>query len=493
MPRSLEREVLPRTVRTGSSSASAQTAELFLCLQGVPAAERPYFVKRRRFGEGKRLGGVMILLLLAAALALAACTPGPEATSKHAPSIVLRSAGTDGQRPRSAEQPSTSVSTTSTTVATSAIGGTSATKIVSRDLTYVSCALSTNCVAVGDAYGGGGGIPYLLAAGWNGRSWRLTHPAELPDTFQDQFNAVSCSSATFCMAVGLDSRTFTSGYVPLAETWDGAKWRIVSPTEPSHGSAEAVSCTSSSFCLAVGERLETAGAVQAAWGWNGKAWQVEKAPVPSEWQKDKLGPTLDGVSCQRPDECVLVGGRSASFTASMPQESPAFVDYLNGNQWTSAVLATPANSQATIHALSCWPARGCMAVGTWAPVPGPSVPQKEEGFHALAVFASGNHAPLGGQAMAGGLSGVSCTSADTCVAVGNYLTDDGPNRSAIWRGAGWTVVPEAPTNGGFLSGVSCMSPTACVAVGGRYIGNSDDEPTSQIWNGSRWRTVPVPS
>ena len=98
----------------------------------------------------------------------------------------------------------------------------------------------------------------------------------------------------------------------------------------------------------------------------------------------------------------------------------------------------------------------------------------------------------------GALSGVSCTSAAACTAVGDYgnSSDNPTTLVESWNGTSWTVVPSpspgSSANG--LSGVSCVSAAACTAVGSRA-DSTDLLPKTLIesWNGASWSVVPSPN
>jgi photosystem II stability/assembly factor-like uncharacterized protein len=80
-------------------------------------------------------------------------------------------------------------------------------------------------------------------------------------------------------------------------------------------------------------------------------------------------------------------------------------------------------------------------------------------------------APAG--ALSSGLADVSCTSADSCSAVGSYVNSAGQTLTlaATWNGSVWTKVkspnPSGAT-GSELFGVACGDPTTCVAVGDSF-------------------------
>jgi hypothetical protein len=104
------------------------------------------------------------------------------------------------------------------------------------------------------------------------------------------------------------------------------------------------------------------------------------------------------------------------------------------------------------------------------------------------------------------LRGVSCTSANACVAAG-YVQSVAPNGSVFlttlaesWNGQVWTIrsTPNLP-GGGALEGVSCASTTACIAVGARNQSfDQDGYPKSsrtlaERWDGHRWTIQSTPN
>jgi hypothetical protein len=141
-------------------------------------------------------------------------------------------------------------------------------------------------------------------------------------------------------------------------------------------------------------------------------------------------------------------------------------------------------------AVSCTGAGACMAVGT--------------GTHAP-VFATWNgrtwrtgtmHAPPP-QAQEFSITGVSCVSADSCVAVGSYQygVKAQPNPNARdktlaeqWNGRTWRLLPTVDvSHEDFFTAVSCASADDCTAVGdtmGLALG--------ERWNGKTWRAERMP-
>jgi len=105
-------------------------------------------------------------------------------------------------------------------------------------------------------------------------------------------------------------------------------------------------------------------------------------------------------------------------------------------------------------------------------------------------------------AMPGELHGASCISASDCVAVGDHFSREGGIGEALierWNGATWSVVPSPspahfPHSGAELDGVTCVSANDCLAVGWYLYSHSQNGelPFSLRWNGSKWSQVNAP-
>src|SRR5439155_10824777 len=108
------------------------------------------------------------------------------------------------------------------------------------------------------------------------------------------------------------------------------------------------------------------------------------------------------------------------------------------------------------------------------------------------------------------LSGVTCTSASDCWAVGEYggnYYNGTPNQTLIeqWDGTQWSIVtsPNYPTRtgesyyGNYLEGVTCTSPSQCWAVG--YYWPAPNQPAwgtetlIEQWDGTSWSIVASPN
>jgi hypothetical protein len=153
------------------------------------------------------------------------------------------------------------------------------------------------------------------------------------------------------------------------------------------------------------------------------------------------------------------------------------------------VLPTPnpiGSLQSVLSAVSCASRRSCVAVGNTQPVKGPTAPLAEvwDG-RTWAVTPVPNLA----SADVSVLSGVSCTSNRSCVAVGesspNFVTE---TLAEIWNGTVWTIQPtpnESAISNRLLS-VSCTSPSACIAVGSTENFDGSFSLLAEVWDGTTW-------
>lgn len=375
-----------------------------------------------------------------------------------------------------------------------------------------------------------------IAAGW------AIQPTVLPAGLSDsEMSDVSCSSSTSCMAVGDDDNGYNSSGTSildpgaLAEGWNGTAWEIepVADTAGQTTSLARVSCVSATFCMAVGSTARAylplspasgegggAGSRALAELWNGTGWTIQSTPSPT----GKTGGGLTGVSCLRSTFCVAVGTIGAY--------QGGFAEIWNGSAWhllptLSSVQVRSlgqrgrlSRQRVSLTAVSCVTRTACAAVGSYDSDPGPGVNE----YGAVAErwggrrwtaqkFPSGSGEFTFNQVTDGTLTGVSCASKSSCMAVGYGPPIDGSGFDPslqfadYWNGVRWTITPTVgiprdhgdrrwPT--GPLYGVSCTSPTMCIAVGQREPGEYTTsraihvEPLIQEWNGQRWTPVATP-
>lgn len=330
----------------------------------------------------------------------------------------------------------------------------------SRPLLAVSCFSARNCTAVGG----------LFSERWNGRRWsfhRVATPASSMTAF-DYLSGISCATARACLAVG-SQRPSANGsadydYSPLAELARGNRWSDVSPapSQTANDYLQAVSCPSASECIAVGQGV----AAVLALGWNGQDWTVQLSPANAPGMS-----ILEGVSCPTLQRCIAVGyeqrdpsapfrplverwngvgwsimptpGASATQNAVLNAVSCTrqtctavgsvgyrqLVERWSGHGWS--IQRAPAGAPlAALNGISCVSSDDCIAVGA---LTGP------QAFHSIAERWNGSRwslqstsAPAGGSI----LWDVSCASRTNCFAVGES------RRSPLiehWTGARWSI------------------------------------------------------
>ena len=370
-------------------------------------------------------------------------------------------------------------------------------------LTAVSCPSPRACTAVGDSVTSTG-TQVTLAERWNGSRWAIQPVPNPAGSLAAGLSAVSCPSPHACTAAGL----FAPGTAPpgvtgvLVENWNGTRWRIrpaPSPPPPpgvhSGSNLSAVSCTSPRACTAVGSYTGTGKAVGVrtlAERWNGSRWAIQHTPNPAS------GATLSAVSCPSPGACVAAGSYVVQFPVAIvpgfPVPARTLAEARHAGSWH--IQATPDRAGAALFneltAVSCTSSRACTAAGDYLNGAGT--------FAALAGRWNGTRwtiqpipTPRPARAFETSLTGVSCSSARACTAVGSYSSFTSPARTLAerWNGTRWRIQAAANPGGGpgtFLFGVSCSSARACTAVGSAGKG----VPLAERWNGRRWAIQPAP-
>ena len=246
------------------------------------------------------------------------------------------------------------------------------------------------------------------------------------------------------------------------------------------GSADSVlmgvSCVSAQHCVAVGGPDDSPGAVLVE-RWNGTRWSIEAVRQPAGTEQG----LLRAVSCTPSSACLAVGATRARTGAWS-----GLVERLAAGRWSFAAARKRAWWAASwLDAVSCTTPSACMAVGRYEDRAGVSFPLAER------WDGSRWHIQPAGRIPYGELEGVSCTSADSCTAVG---TDVSSQLIERWDGRRWSMVT-APGTGSdetSLRAISCTAGRACTAVGESVIVDVASFPLAERWNGITWsRQLPV--
>jgi hypothetical protein len=88
------------------------------------------------------------------------------------------------------------------------------------------------------------------------------------------------------------------------------------------------------------------------------------------------------------------------------------------------------------------------------------------------------------------LSSISCTSSTACIAVGGYRAEKGSGQTLVeqWNGTEWKILASPPSSYE-LHAISCWSATGCMVVGT----SSSSKNLAVVWNGTEWKSLEVSS
>jgi hypothetical protein len=335
-------------------------------------------------------------------------------------------------------------------------------------LSSVSCPARPSCVAVG-RYSTAAGTDVPLTMVRSGRRWRLVATPALNGARYAQLSSVSCTRSTWCMAVGFVLSSSSAGTErALVERWNGETWKALpSPVPAGKDPAgmevglAGVSCPGPRVCLAVGAYVRSGVNVQAqplAETWNGSSWSLVSAPNP----RAENGSGFTATDCTGIDRCETVG-----FYDYGDVDQAATAYSWNGATWSAQDVVNPGGQSVnTLTSVGCTAANACASVGSWTGDFPLSLAERWDGTSWVRQSIANPPA-----AVTDDLAGVDCPGANLCVAVGSWANNgnDYPSLplTAEWDGTAWSLTRAAVPAGAnaALAAVSCPPAGACVAVG----------------------------
>ncbi len=362
-------------------------------------------------------------------------------------------------------------------------------------------------------------LPSTSTPSGNG-SWTATE-APLPANagsgylYFDSLSAVSCPSASYCVAVGGYTDTSKDNEGVLL-TWSGKAWTAAQAPLPANALPDetsdpgnyvsGVSCVSASYCVAVGSYVTTDDTLEGLLlTWSGGAWTATEAPLPPN-AISQPSVSLPAISCSSTTSCVAVGDyedTSGDFDGLLLTWS--------GGAWTATEAPLPANGRAdsSVIGVSCPSASSCVAVGNYHE----TTYGELEGL--LLSWSGGawtaTEAPLPPNAaddsspdytsQSATVSGVSCPSISYCTADGTYVDKSEGSDGVLltWSGGAWSASQAPlPANGGgytgspYYFGMSCPSTSYCVATGTYDSNASAAEGALLTWSGGAWTAAEAP-
>jgi hypothetical protein len=329
-------------------------------------------------------------------------------------------------------------------------------------LAAVACESTTSCLAVG-SYEAGSTTRHLIER-WNGSAWVILGSPSPSGAIYSVLNGVTCVGLANCYAVGYDYTT--SGQHTLIEHWNGATWTVIASPDAAGSDAsalQAISCSSATMCVAVGSSDGPNAGETLAEHWDGAHWSV----VPTPATHFGYQAVLNGVACANATSCDAVG------TMDTNPVNRGMAEHWNGTSWSVVPIPNPAGTaDSRLSGVACVSATNCFAVGNFtAASKTRSLIERWNGTSWSVANVSGPSTAIGSR-----LDGIVCVSAMNCTAVGNFATNAagstmGATLVERWGGSSWSIMSSANPAGAFdsaLRGVACANPASCVAVGHRF-------------------------
>jgi sugar lactone lactonase YvrE len=235
----------------------------------------------------------------------------------------------------------------------------------------------------------------------------------------------------------------------------------------------------------VGSYKNSAGTtVSLADEWNSLQWQSQSPAPPGAKATE-----LRGVSCTSSSACTAVGSYTNTSGAVV-----TLAERFKEGVWTFESTPNPNGAkESRLTGVSCTSASTCSAVGFYKTGSGSPFLSFAENWNVSKWEVQTTVNPLGATKVQ--LLGVSCSATGACTAVGTYTNSASETLSLAERlsGTEWKIqgTPPSGGKGAELSGVSCPSASACTAVG-RYTNSSGNAVSlAEGWNGSNWTLQPM--
>jgi photosystem II stability/assembly factor-like uncharacterized protein len=382
------------------------------------------------------IGAAGLALVLGAVIF--AVLPGPDHTPASAqltpttnPQLKVPGNFLNGARatahtdpPPSTTSTTAAAGTTSTTAAPAPVATTQSWSVTGSfgasalSLTAVTCPTTTQCYAVGETTFKTG---MVLVSADGGSTWTQYN---VP-TGVGTLSAIACSTGSSCVAVG--------GTSVITTTDSGTSW---APKTLGQNALTMATCPSATECIVGGSDAPVQSGCDSGHTYattdSGLSWESTPTHcfVPSS------------ISCTSPSRCVVVG----THTSGTSQNGEILTSANGGDSWQSRYVLSNANTQ--LNSVSCPNARLCVAVGN---SPTQSILRSSNGG------SSWIKADPGVSVAQSYFLAVSCGAAQDCSAGGSagpVATTDGGTMWAAVAGSSLTKV----------TGISCSSATTCVGV-----------------------------
>lgn len=324
----------------------------------------------------------------------------------------------------------------------------------------VSCVNNAFCAAVG-SFAPGAHPGQTLIQTYDGASWTI-NPSPNVGALENDLNGVSCVNPAFCVAVGMAFTNPSSGFDTntLIEHYNGRTWSAMPSPNPAPGGLNrlyGVSCTTATYCVAVGSYDTGAPdtTLTLVEVFNGSSWSVMTSP-----NVGSLDNALNGVSCPVAQSCYAAG---VFYQASGNRQT--LVERLLNGAWQ--VMGTPnvPSDDDTLESISCSAINMCTAVGEDIPTnttSNPLILTDTSGAWTIQPVP-----PQPSTQVA--LNGVSCLGGADCTTVGTYSNAQHRRQTLIMneQNGPWRIQPSPNVGSGsnFMESVDCIRGEFCTAAG----------------------------
>jgi len=328
----------------------------------------------------------------------------------------------------------------------------------SGEFSSVACLDAEDCWATANIEEGGSNGGQIFH--FDGGAWeRVATPGKALTLY-----GIACPTKTSCWAVGAaasDQETIST----LIEHFDGKTWTVEeSPNVagfPESG-LSGIACPSATECWAAGDGEDfsqepTAGELLLL-HYNEGAWSTVSAPSPQEEEQTGDGALL---ACGSVSQCVLL----TNFGSEEGRNNEQAGDVFDGNSWQP--LSVPPGI--LFQAATCPAEDDCIGIGG---------PRFDGPMSAYRFDGKGwsQPEPLPAKAGAEPVSwyAVTCLGRSECWAAGGQPIAGAtfPAVVAHFQRGAWELPPQ-PEEPGELTGISCSSAASCMAVGGASLSQTD--------------------
>ncbi len=326
----------------------------------------------------------------------------------------------------------------------------------------VSCVSTTFCMSVieGRQTSNYSDPATTFLTKWDGGVWSLVPTSGWPTNFRP--NDIACPTTSVCLvAGGVDVfQNMTPSTTPYLMLWNGSAISQVTLPSGVH-TLQAVSCATATFCLAVGDSTETPRK-SLVLRWDGTSLTRESSSMFTDGTNNQI--MLD-VDCDTTRRCVGVTSIDlGNYTYSGEILDRGAV----AGMWSR--LSGRTDSLTQLQRVNCQPGELGLCAIVGATSNGNGAVLYNLGGDMANKFRNISLpvVPSGGLTNAVQPMELSCISLTRCLLVGAFMVEMPRTESyiAVWDGSTWTrLTSESGVGGSNIYDVECPEASQCVVVG----------------------------